>query len=54
MRLLFAARNNSGAADKIFTNSIRGARIGRAFNNDETTVYYQYVQALQDALGRAF
>ena len=32
---------------------IRFASVGQALNTDETIIYYQYVQALQDSLGQA-
>ena len=53
LNLFLTARNNAGIADQFFSNSIRFASIGKAFTAEESIVYYQYVQALQDALGRA-
>jgi hypothetical protein len=45
--------NNNGIADQYFTNPIRFASIGHSLSPTEVTEYYQIVQSLQEALGRA-
>jgi hypothetical protein len=53
LNLFLAARNNAGTPDQFFANSIRFASIGQALTADEVTQFYQFVQSLQDSLGRA-
>ena len=53
LNLFLAARNNSGAADQYFSNSIRYGSIGRALTSVEAIEYYQHVQSFQEALGRS-
>jgi hypothetical protein len=53
LNLFLAARNNTGTPDQFFSNPIRYASVGQALTPEETTAYYQYVQALQDSLGRS-
>lgn len=53
LNLFLGARNNAGIADQPFKNRIRYASVGQALTPDEVIHYYQLVQALQDAIGRA-
>jgi hypothetical protein len=52
LNLFLAADNNGGVAANFFRNRLRFASIGQALTPAEVIDYYQFVQALQDSLGR--
>ena len=52
LNLVLAARNNIGAPDQFFSQSIRFASIGESFTPTEILDFYNAVQALQLDLGR--